>query len=289
MILAKEQRIGALILFGIAIIAWIVMALYPSTPPSPETPKKKSWAERKDSIRLADSLRYVQWREEREQRYDSFRMADSLRHEAWKIERQQRILEEAYRLFSEKSIEGVTMPEVAEASGVGRATVYRYYPTKLDLVVAIGTWTWNEYIRSHGALLTQEEIEEMSGAEYLRFFMDGFLDLYRNHGDLLRFNYDFNSYLRSADGSAEQKQPYMRMVDNLGQLFHTLYEKGQKDGTLRSDIPEVEMFSGSFHIMLAAVTRYAVGLVYVPESGADPENELMMLKDLLLSHYCVNG
>lgn len=88
MILAKEQRIGALILFGIAIIAWIVMALYPSTPPAPDTPKKKSWAERKDSIRLADSLRYVQWKEEREQRYDSFRMADSLRHEAWKIERQ---------------------------------------------------------------------------------------------------------------------------------------------------------------------------------------------------------
>ena len=90
MILAKEQRIGAIILFGIAIIAWIVIALYPSTPPAPETPKKKSWAERKDSIRLADSLRYVQWREEREQRYDSFRMADSLRHEAWKIERQHR-------------------------------------------------------------------------------------------------------------------------------------------------------------------------------------------------------
>ena len=90
MILAKEQRIGALILFGIAIIAWIIMALYPSTPPAPDTPKKKSWAERKDSIRLADSLRYVQWKEEREQRYDSFRMADSLRHEAWKIERQRR-------------------------------------------------------------------------------------------------------------------------------------------------------------------------------------------------------
>ena len=216
-------------------------------------------------------------------------MYDYTGGKAWKIERQQRILEEAYRLFSEKSIEGVTMPEVAEASGVGRATVYRYSPTKLDLVVAIGTQTWDEYIQSQGELLTEEEIEKMTGAEYLRFFLEGFLDLYRNHGDLLRFNYDFNSYLRSADGSAEQKQPYMRMVDNLGLLFHVLYEKGQKDGTLRSDIPEVEMFSGSFHIMLAAVTRYAVGLVYVPESGADPENELMMLKELLLSHYCVKS
>ena len=32
------------------------------------------------------------------------------------------------------------------------------------------------------------------------------------------------------------------------------------------------MFSGSFHIMLAAVTRYAVGLVYVPEKGTEPES-----------------
>lgn len=92
MILSKEQRIGATILFGIAIIAWIIMAIYPSTPGTPTDPKphKKSWAERKDSIRLADSLRFVQWKEEREQRYDSFRIADSIRHEAWKIERQQR-------------------------------------------------------------------------------------------------------------------------------------------------------------------------------------------------------
>lgn len=92
MILSKEQRIGATILFGIAIIAWIVMAIYPGTPdtPDPKKPHKKSWEERKDSIRLADSMRFVRWREEREQRYDSFRVADSIRHEAWKIERQQR-------------------------------------------------------------------------------------------------------------------------------------------------------------------------------------------------------
>ena len=91
MILAPEQRRGAAVLFGIALIAWIVYAAWPSRQPDPsDKPHKKSWAERKDSIRLADSLRYVQWKEEREARYDSFRMADSMRHEAWKIERQAR-------------------------------------------------------------------------------------------------------------------------------------------------------------------------------------------------------
>ena len=91
MILAKEQRIAATILFGIALIAWIIVAIHPERQPEEQKkPHKKSWEERKDSIRIADSLRYVQWKEEREQRYDSFRMADSMRHEAWKIERQAR-------------------------------------------------------------------------------------------------------------------------------------------------------------------------------------------------------
>ncbi len=91
-ILAREQRIGAIILFAIALAGWLFVAIrqskHPDTTP-PDKPVKKSWAERKDSIRLADSLRFVQWKEEREARYDSFFVADSLRHEQWKIERQE--------------------------------------------------------------------------------------------------------------------------------------------------------------------------------------------------------
>ena len=93
MLLSPQQRLGATILFGLALVAWIVVVFYQSSrnpSPVPPKPSKRSWEQRKDSIRIADSLRYVQWKEEREQRYDSFRVADSLRHEAWKIERQQR-------------------------------------------------------------------------------------------------------------------------------------------------------------------------------------------------------
>lgn len=90
MILSREQRIGAAILFGIALIGWFIAALWPSSQSEkPDTPKKKSWAERKDSIRLADSMRYVQWKEERERQYDSAKLALKQRHEEWKIERQQ--------------------------------------------------------------------------------------------------------------------------------------------------------------------------------------------------------
>jgi hypothetical protein len=76
----------------------------------------------------------------------------------------------------------------------------------------------------------------------------------------------------------------MQMINDLAASFHVIYERGMKDRTLNASISEEEMFSGSFHIMLAAVTRYAVGLVYISEN-ADPEKELAMLKRLLFQEY----
>lgn len=212
-------------------------------------------------------------------------MSDYTEGKAWKIAKEQVILEKAFQLFSEKGIEAVTIPEIAAASGVGRATVYRYFPTKPDLVVAIATRKWEEYIKARDVLLQAEDMERMTGADHLRFFLDAFLDLYRHHGDILRFNYNFNSYLRREVGSSEQRKPYLAMVGHLWLTLEDIYERGRKDGTLNLQISAQEMFSSSFHIMLAAVTRYAVGLVYVPADGVNPENELMMLEELLLSRF----
>jgi len=97
--LAKEQRIGAAIVLGIAFIGWFVVALWPDRQPViPEIQEqpKKTWEQRKDSMRHADSLRYAQWTAEREQRYDSFRLADSVRRAEWKRIRQQQF--DSFRL-----------------------------------------------------------------------------------------------------------------------------------------------------------------------------------------------
>ena len=40
--------------------------------------------------------------------------------------------------------------------------------------------------------------------------------------------------------------------------------------------------------MLAAATRYAVGLVYIPDKGFDPMEELLFQKDLFLMKYKTN-
>lgn len=197
----------------------------------------------------------------------------------------QRIIDEGFRLFAEHGIEQVSITQIGKAAGVDRSSVFRYYPSKLDLVMTIANKKWEEYMVWYRFTLPEREREQMTGADILKWYMDVFLDLYRNHSDILRFNYDLNSFVRSECGQVQQ--PYLQVIDELGKSFHKVYLKGVQDGTIRKDMPEKAMFSSSFHIMLAAATRYAMGLLYVPEEGSDPESELIMLEEALLSRYTV--
>ena len=204
----------------------------------------------------------------------------------WKTAKRKRIMETGFNIFSERGIEAVTMPEVAEASGVSRATLYRYFPTKLDLVLAIGVDTWLEYIESRKSAVSPEELEKWTAAEFLGYFLDSFIDLYRHHRDLLRFNYDLNSFMRKESGAAQVIGIYQEIAVGVRAQFHDLFERGKKDGTIRTDLQEESMFSGPFHIMLAAITRYSVGLLYLTQPE-EQERELIVLRDLLYDHMTV--
>ena len=216
-------------------------------------------------------------------------MKDYVAGKPWKLEKQQYILETAYALFSERGIVPVTISDIARASGVGRVTVFRYFTTKLDLVIAVGAWQWEKYIEAHNNSLPREALERITAAQWLRFFLDSFLDLYRNHPDILRFNYEFNNFLHYEAATEVQRQPYVQMVSGLGAQFHQLYQRGMQDGTLRDDTPERTMFSSIFHIMLAAATRYAIGLVIVYEDDGNPESELEMLEEMLFLRFTKAG
>lgn len=212
-------------------------------------------------------------------------MRDKEKDAAQMAQKRRRILEESFRLFSQRGIETVTMPEIAETAGVGRSSLYRYFSAKSDLVVAVSTWKWEEYVRAQQAANPAEELANLTAAEHLERYLEMFLDLYRNQRDILRFNQFFNIYIRNEKPSQKQMSPYMDMVGRVVAGFHNVYDKAKADGTVRTDISEAAMISSVFHIMLAAVTRYAVGLVYLAEGAGKPEGELLLLKNAILREF----
>ena len=119
----------------------------------------------------------------------------------------------------------------------------------------------------------------------LEFHFDLYIDLYRNHKDLLRFNQNFNNYVRHEGVSAERLKPYVSAISSLGGFFHRIYERGRQDGTIRTDLPEEKMFAATSHILLAVAVRYAQGLLFSAEHEADRTEEFELLKRALLREY----
>ena len=200
-------------------------------------------------------------------------------------ERRERMLNEGFRIFAEKGIEAVSMQEVAAACGFGIATLYRYFNTKLDFVIAIGTKKWEEYFREVNAEYVRRGVELMNAAEELDFSLSFYILLYREHPDILRFNQNFNNYLSHSDATSQQLQDYLQAVEPYREAFRRLYEKGQRDGSIRTDEPMQTMFNATMHIMLAVCARYAQGLVYHTDDPEDLTRELLILKRMILNSY----
>ena len=202
-------------------------------------------------------------------------------------ERRETFLESGFKLFSSKNIDTVSLQEVADESGFGVATLYRYFVNKPGLVVAVATWKWEEYLKENKARRPSANFEGMKASEIFEFYLDSFLELYRNHRDMLRFNQFFNVYVQAEHIDPDVMKPYKEIIYDLKEFFHEIYLKAQEDHTVRTDEPEEQMFSTTLHLMLAAVTRYAVGLVYTPQDGFDAQAELETMKEIFLVKYTV--
>jgi len=202
------------------------------------------------------------------------------------VTRRENMLNAAYRLFTERSITAVTLEDIAKEAGCGKKTLLRYYDSKPGLVIAVAERQWEQFMTENRKRKPSENFDGMTAAEIFEFYLDSFLELYRNHKDLLRYNQLFNVYIRSENVDPGALNSYEDMIRNLAGQFHIVYEKAEQDHTIRTDIPEIEMFSTTLHLILAVVTRYAVGLAFMPE-GFDPLKELEFQKEAILSQYRV--
>jgi AcrR family transcriptional regulator len=87
------------------------------------------------------------------------RSAVSLRDEQAAAARA-RILSAVAELIERGEPEELTMPDVAAASGISLRTIYRYYPTREELIEAAGRWIGNELLR-HPYPRTLDEVADL--------------------------------------------------------------------------------------------------------------------------------
>ena len=209
-------------------------------------------------------------------------MRNTERDAVEKAERRRRLLEAGFRLFAARTIEAVKLTDIAEAAGLGIVTLYRYFKTKPDLVIELGTKKWIEYYAEVEKAYAARGGDRMNAAEEMEFFLDSIIELYRSHKDVLKFNRNFDTYVKHEECTAEQMRPYNEAVNVFARKFHTVYLKAQKDGTLDIHVSEKRLFVNTLYTVLSVAGKYAEGLVYPPDGEHDMTEELLMLKRMIV-------
>ncbi|MBR6381086.1 MAG: TetR/AcrR family transcriptional regulator [Lachnospiraceae bacterium] len=198
-------------------------------------------------------------------------------------DRRSRILREGFSLFSTKSIETISLQEVADASHVGIATLYRYYEKKRALAAAIGDREWSAVYQEVVKEFMDRDIASKTAAEMFEFYLDCYLWLFREHKQLLKFHGNYCSYIFRDQAEEGWTGEFEVIAKRFSDMFHLLYLKAQQDKSLRTDLSEKKLFSMSMHIMLNLAAKYAEGLLYGEVEEEDRYEELVFTKNLILN------
>jgi AcrR family transcriptional regulator len=160
----------------------------------------------------------------------------------------ERILNAAYELFSRRGIHAVGIDEVIDRASVAKATLYRHFATKNDLVLAV--LQRREEIWTHGLIEAQSERRGTTPEEQLLAIFDVMHDWFQ-----LRDGYEGCSFINvllelGADHPAGQAS--IAHIDHVRDIV--------RRRALAAGLTDVEDFASSWHILMkGAIVLAAVG------------------------------
>ena len=198
--------------------------------------------------------------------------------------RNKKIIDTAFKVFVEKKIEAVSMGEIAQAAGIGRATLFRCYAGKTELVIAVCAAKWKEYLDELDERRPISSVGDIPAIGRFIFTLDSYIDMYRNHKELLVYNDNFIYYVTHEGVSDDELKEFRASLISADTRFDMMYEKAKEDKTFRTDIPQDEFMRVTVHTMMAACTHYAGGFIWGAEGNKDYTPELLLLKEMILNY-----
>ncbi|MEK4520114.1 TetR/AcrR family transcriptional regulator [Psychrobacillus sp. FSL W7-1457] len=204
------------------------------------------------------------------------------KREQQKHQRRQNIIQTAKSLFLEQGVQHVQMQDVATASGVGIATLFRYFPKKEYLIIAATNAITDEMATDIGQIIEQpitayEKIEQI-----LEYYMGIIKDPQLR---LAKYFDSFDLYEKIAEESPEQYAEYLSARSNLARVLLTISEQGKLDGSLRSEI-DLDVFvmtmvqNFSIFTYKSSLTKHDSNLSKLLSA----DKQLLVMKDVFLRY-----
>jgi AcrR family transcriptional regulator len=157
------------------------------------------------------------------------------------------VLDAAVALLAQRP--QATMQEVADASGLGRTTVYRHFPRRQDLIDAL----FEEVLREAGETIEQAVGKAQNARELLCDLGPRIIAI----GDRYRF----------LDAHPELRERTLSGADGGDQRLEDFLRRAQERGELRADLPVAWMLTTLRGLGIVAMIEVSAGRTTVEEAG----------------------
>ena len=204
------------------------------------------------------------------------------KREQQKQQRRQKIIQIAKDLFLEQGVQTVQMQDVATASGIGIATLFRYFPKKEYLMIAATNAITDEMATDIGQIIEQSITAYEKIEQILEYYMGIMKDPQLR---LAKYFDSFDLYEKTAEESPEQYAEYLSARSNLARVLLTISEQGKQDGSLRPGI-DLDVFvmtmvqNFSIFTYKSSLTKHDTNL----STLLSADKQLLMMKDVFLRY-----
>lgn len=159
------------------------------------------------------------------------------------------ILATAVRLFSEKGLEQVTVDQIAEAADVGKGTIYNYFRSKEDIVVAFMADFERRAMARIPGLVTSNHSLDRTLSDFLR--------------TQLRWRRPYHAFvlvfLAQMFSHTADFMPHMvEMQKSIDAPMEALFRSLQERGLMRKDVPLSELILIFKTVRLGLTALWAV-------------------------------
>jgi AcrR family transcriptional regulator len=151
-------------------------------------------------------------------------------------------LDATAELVAEHGLTGVKMSQIATKTGIGRATLYKYFP---DVEAILSAWH-DRHIRAHLAELTEIRDQDGTARERLEKVLNAYAVIQYERGRQ-HHGTELAALLHRGEHVAQAQH-------HLHALFRDLLAEAAKAGDIRDDVAADELATYCLHALTAAGT-----------------------------------
>ncbi len=163
-----------------------------------------------------------------------------------------KVCEAAKKAFRQNGIVGTQMKELAKATGIGRATLYRYFPSIEPIAFTVAASYMKDIYEAEKAFVKEHEDSFEDGFTLLCEAKKHYAKFWIENVDREKFFAQFDSIYPPPYPDKPEAEAYQREIAKQQALDSSLLRKGIEDGSIRTDINPYE----SFRILNEALIGY---------------------------------